>query len=54
MTDTHLSLQQLRERLDRAHDEAREVIAESRQLRIKLRELVDRLRREWDKEIGRL
>jgi hypothetical protein len=54
MTDIPLSLQQLRERLDCAHDEAREVIAESRRLRLKARELVDRLRRnatagEWAK-----
>jgi hypothetical protein len=48
VTDIPLSLQQLRERLDCAHDEAREVIAESRWLRLKARELVDRLRRKQD------
>jgi hypothetical protein len=42
--DTPLLLE-MRERFERSHEEAQEVIAESRWLRLKSRELLDRVRR---------
>ena len=48
MRDTPLSLDEIRERLNRSHEQARELIAESRWLRLKSRELVESLRHERD------
>jgi hypothetical protein len=50
MRDTPLSLDDLRERLERLHEEARESIAESYWLRLKSRELVDTIRGERDEK----
>jgi hypothetical protein len=52
MPDNLVSFDQMRER--RLREEGRELIAESQRLRLKLRELVDRLRRGTGREIGRL
>jgi hypothetical protein len=46
MPDHLLSLDEMRERLDRAHQEAAGLIAESRALRLASRVLVQRLRYE--------
>jgi hypothetical protein len=51
MRDTPLSLDEMRERLHRSQEEARELIAESRALRLTLRELVDRSRREREERL---
>ena len=44
MPDGLESLDDMRERFDRAHEEARELIAESRRLRLKNRQLLERIR----------
>jgi hypothetical protein len=46
MIDRPQSLAELRERFDRTHEQAQELIAESRGLRLKSRELLVRIRRE--------
>jgi hypothetical protein len=51
MRDTPLSLDEMRERLDRSQEEALVLIAESRGLRVTLRELVDRSRREREERL---
>ena len=50
MIDRPQSLAELRERFDRTHEDARELIAESLALRRKSRELVLRIRRERAEE----
>jgi uncharacterized coiled-coil DUF342 family protein len=48
MPNSRKSSDQTRKRIDRAHEQAQELIAESHWLRLKSRELLERIRRERD------
>ena len=50
MLDRPPSLDEMRERLDFAHEEAQELIAESKRLILESREGLDRLRRDRQRE----
>jgi hypothetical protein len=52
MSDRPQSLNEMRGRLDRAHEEAQTVIAESEWLRLKSRELIDRIRHDRQTRAG--